>query len=99
MMAQYKLELGLPASAEPIEGSVSQLTEAFQNAPTSIKKKALFELVALACADNEYANTEHGLLTEICSSLHLDNSYLVPFRKYVLKLTELYSEINNLMAE
>lgn len=97
MLAQYKMEMGLPASSELVIQDVQETIPNFSDAPSSIKKKVLFELVALACSDDDYDTSEHSLLKSICTSFDLDNSFLVTSKEYVGKLMSLYAEINELV--
>lgn len=103
MLNQYRQEMGFKGSiatcTAPLTSEHQSSIDSFQAAPVTIRKKVLFELVALACADHEYAASEHSLLEEICASFQLDPIFLDNCKKYVEQLTGLYTEISKLVAE
>ena len=98
MMEQYKQELAAPASLSAPQQSVEQCIEVFKVATPTTKKQTIFELVALAWADNEYADEEHRLLEEIGSAFGLDAAFLGECRAYVRELTALYGRIGELVG-
>lgn len=99
MLEQYKQEMSLSTSTSIPQQEIEQSIEVFKTAFPSIKKQIVFELVALACADNDYADTEHRLLNEIGISLDLDAAFLGECKAYVRELTALYERIGKLVSE
>lgn len=99
MMEQYKLEMALVTNLEEPQGQVEQAVDVFKTASTAVKKKVIFELVALACADNDYADEENRFLKEIVVSLDLEPVFIEESRKYVGELTDLYDRIGKLVSE
>ena len=99
MMEQYKLEMALTAGLEESQGQVEQAIDVFRPAPAAVKKQVVFELVALAFADNDYADEEARLLNEITVSWGLDAAFLDECRAYVKELTGLYQRIGRLVSE
>ncbi len=99
MMEQYRHEMNIPAlEAESSQSSESSI-EAFKTASITVKKEIVFELVALACVDNNYADEERRLLGEIGTAFGLDAAFLGECRAYVRELTALYERIGKLVSE
>lgn len=97
MMEQYRQEMGLPVNVPmPAE---TESVYAFQDAPPSVKKQIVFELVALACADNDYADEERGLLSKLCGAWGLDAAFLDDCGPCVRELTAVYERIAKLVSE
>lgn len=99
MMEQYKLEMALTTDPEESHGQVEQAIDAFEPMSAAVKKEVVFELVALAFADNDYADEENRLLSEITASWGLDAAFLSECRVYVKELTDLYQRIGKLVSE
>ena len=99
MMEQYKQEMAFPASMNVPRQSVEQCTEVFKAGAKVTKKQIIFELVALACADNDYADEEHHFLGAVSTALGLDAAFLGECRAYVRELTALYERIGKLIGE
>jgi len=99
MMEQYRQEMAFPVSAEEQSQSFEVSTEVFKTAPLTVKKQIVFELVALACTDNDYADEERRLLGEIGAALDLDMAFFGECRAYVRELTALYERIGALVSE
>lgn len=99
MVEQYKLEMALTINLEELQGETEQAVCVFKTASMTVKKKVIFELIALAYADNDYAIEENHLLSEIVESFGMDSSFLDECRMYVEKLTDLYKRIGELMSE
>lgn len=99
MLEQYKQEMSLPASSTILQQGIEQSIEVFKSSFPTIKKQIVFELVALACADSDYADAEHRLLSEIEVSLDLDATFLGECKAYVRELTALYERIGKLVRE
>lgn len=99
MMEQYKLEMALTTTSEESQGQVEQAVDVFKPTPAVVKKQVVFELVALAFADNDYADEEDRLLSEITVSWGLDAAFLDECRVYVKELTDLYQRIGRLVSE
>lgn len=99
MMEQYKLEMALSTDFEESQGQVEQAVDVFKTASTAVKKQVVFELVALACADNDYADEEKCILNKIVVSLGLETAFIEECRVYVGELTDLYSRIGKLVSD
>lgn len=99
MMEQYKQEMALPVALDAPQKPVEQSVVVFESASSAVKKQIVFELVALACADNEYADTEHSLLEKIGGVFGLDEAFLGECKVYVRELTALYEKIGKLVGE
>lgn len=99
MMEQYKLEMVLTSGSEELQERAGQAVDAFTTASVTVKKQVVFELVALACADNDYASEEDRLLNEIAISFGLEAAFIDECRVYVGELTDLYSRIGKLVSE
>lgn len=99
MLEQYKQEMSLPASTTIPHQGIDQCMEVFKTASSMVKKQIVFELVALACADNNYAREEHHLLEDVGTALELDAYFLGECRAYVRELTALYERIAKLVSE
>lgn len=99
MLEQYKQEMSLPASTTIPHWGIDQCIEVFKIASPMIKKQIVFELVALACADNNYAREERHFLEDAGTALELDVYFLGECRAYVRELTALYERIGKLVSE
>lgn len=97
MMAQYRQEMGLAAAYELPQKSFDSAVAIFEAADISVKRKVIFELVALAYADHNYANEESQLLNEVCESFKLDSTFLNQSGDCVSRLMQLYDEIGQLV--
>ena len=97
MMAQYRQEMGLAVAYElplkPFDSAVAT----FEAADLSVKRKVIFELVALAYADHNYANEESRLLNEVCEDFGVDGSFLNQCGNCICRLVQLYNEIGQLV--
>ena len=97
MMEQYRQEMGLSADV-PMPAETESIYT-FQAAPPSVKKQIIFELVALACADNDYADEERGLLGKLCGVWGLDTTFLDDCDPCIRELTAVYERIAKLVSE
>lgn len=98
MMEQYRLEMALPPTVGAPTGSVEESVREFQAADASVQKQIIFELVALALADEEYAKDENRFLSELCASFHMDTDFLSTCQTYARDLTDLYAKIWDLVG-
>lgn len=99
MMAQYRQEMELAASYPFTPKAFKSALEVFDTAEESVKRKMLFELVALAYADHNYANEESSLLNEAKDAFGCDEDFIDECGKYVSRLVELYAKIGRLVNE
>lgn len=99
MMEEYKVEMGLDISTEGSQEEIEQSINVFKNTTTAMKKQIAFELMALACADKEFAPVEHDLLEKLGASWELESSFLVACNKCVEELLNLYEKIGVLVGE
>ncbi len=99
MMEQYQQEMLLPVSSDTSCQTEEQAEKVFETAPLTVRKQVMFELVALACADNEYADKERKLLEQIVRAFGLDAAFLSESQTYVRQLTSLYEQIGVFVAE
>lgn len=99
MMAQYRQEMELAASYPFTPKTFKSALEVFDTAEESVKRKVLFELVALAYADHNYANEESSLLNEARDAFGCDENFIDECGKYVSRLVELYAEIRRLVND
>lgn len=99
MMTQYQQEMSLAVTSATEQQTVENSVKAFGSASLSIKKQVMFELVALACADNDFAGQEQKLLRDIGGAWGLDTAFLEKSYEYVQELTSLYSRISRLVSE
>lgn len=99
LMKQYEQEMKLSIESEKLEMKQEQAICVFKVAPVAIRKQVIFELVALACVDNEYAVKEDCLLNEFIVSLDIDATFLDECRTYINKLADIYKQVNMLVSE
>lgn len=99
MMEQYKLEMTLTINPDESLITTEQAIDTFKTAPVTVKKQVTFELVALACADENYADEERHLLNKICTMIGLNTTFLDQCTAYVKELTNLYEKIGKLVSE
>lgn len=99
MMEQYAAEMALNANPTESQMPVEQAVAVFKVATIPIRKQVMFELVALAYADNDYATEEDCLLRETVGSLGLEPSFIDECRTQVEALTKLYAQIEKLVCE
>lgn len=99
MMEEYKVEMGLDISEEGNEEEIEQSINVFKNTEDAIKKQLSFELMALACADKEFAPVEHDLLEKLGASWELEPSFLVACNECIEELLKLYEKIGVLVGE
>ena len=99
MMEQYKLEMALTTTSVESQGQVEQAVGVFKDASVTVKKQVIFELVALAYADNDYADEENRFLGKIVASLGLEAAFIEKCSAYVGELTDLYDRIGKLVSE
>lgn len=99
MMGQYQQEMSIDIQLDQLSADMANASVVFQNAPNTVKKQVLFELTALAYADNEYAEAEHIFLEKLCAVWNLDAFMLDQCKSYVTELMELYGKIGQLIAE
>lgn len=99
MMEQYKQEMNLDVSLDECQEEAKQSMAVFQTASLQLKKKIVFELVGLACADRDYADSEAELVKEIGESFGLDTVFLEACKRHIEKLMGVYQEIGVLIGE
>lgn len=99
MMEQYKREMAMMIPMDGIQGETEQALAVFETAPVTKKKQIVFELVALACADKDYADLENVLIKKISDALGLNPDFIEKCRAYVMELNGLYERIGRLVGE
>lgn len=99
MMEQYQQEMNLNVPLDQIQEDVAQSIDIFKVASLTLKKQIIFELVGLACADQDYAAVEVTLLEKIAASFGLDLLFLESCKRHVYELMEVYQKIGALVEE
>lgn len=93
LMAQYRQEVGFtsdfPVDATRADAAITLFT----SAPTEQKKQILFELVALAFSDREYAVQEQNLITQIAARWGFDAQFLQDCVLLTQELERVYNKI------
>lgn len=97
MMDQYKREMYVPMTEKEANCTAERSIELFAAAPVTVQKQVVFELVALAYADKEYAAEEEQLLRKIIAGFGLDVDFLKDCLTYVEELTAMYRRIEKLV--
>jgi len=97
-MEQYRQEMNPSTDAGEKRYGVEQATAVFKTSSMAIKKQIMFELVALAYADKDFAEAENMLIEKFREELNLDKSFLEDCKKYVGELTDLYERIGRLVS-
>ena len=98
MMEQYRKEMTLPAGeaeAQPVESAVA----AFKGASAGVQKQIVFELLALAFVDKDYAEQEKSLLEKVAGDFNLDREFLDKCKSCVVELVDLYERIEQLVGK
>lgn len=98
MMEQYRKEMALPAGeteAQPVESVMA----AFKGASAGVKKQIVFELLALAYVDNDYAEQEKRMLEKVVREFDLDGKFLDKCKPCVVELVDLYERIEQLVGK
>lgn len=93
MMRQYKQEMNLPFSYDESVGDVEDAIATFMQESSRVKKKIVFELVALAYTDGNYVEQERMLIDKIRTSLGLEDDFSVKCEPYISDLTKIYGKI------
>ena len=98
MMMQYKLEMSLPFSYKESEGEVDNAVELFLQESDSLKKKIIFELVALAYTDGNYVEKERLLIEKLQTNWGIAVDFAKKCEPYILELTKLYEKIGKFVV-
>lgn len=99
MMKQYKMEMNLPITFDETKGEMEHAIMTFKSESDVLKKQIVFELVALANVDREYALSEVTLIENICMELGLDKMFQEKCKPYVSELLLIYEKIGLLLTE
>lgn len=95
---QYKVEMNLCTMEDEAEYGVEQAITLFGTASIAVKKQIVFELVALACVDKDFADAENVLIEKIQAGLDLNDEFLKNCKAYIEELTDLYERIGKLVS-
>ena len=96
MMEQYGAEMNLSSSdikAVDVDSAIQSLASSLPG----LRKRIMFELVGLACADNDFALEEAELVDRIRNAFGLDSGFVEECKKTVNELTRLYCKIGELV--
>lgn len=99
MVEQYKQEMNLHISSNESWEEDEKSIAVFKNSSVKVQKQIIFELVALACADKEYAAAEHTLLKKINNALGLQGGFIQECKILVEEVTGVYDKIGKLVGE
>ncbi len=98
MMAQYKSEMNLSLNYDESEGKVDDAIAVFLPESDSLKKKIVFELVALAYMDGSYVEEERVLIKKIQADFGLDVDFFAQCEPYIVELAKLYEKIGDFVG-
>lgn len=98
MMMQYKLEMGLPLSYNESVGEVEDAVKLFLSESDSLKKKIIFELVALAYTDGTYVEMERALIQKLQINWGMEADFMEKCEPYIVELTKLYEKIGEFVG-
>lgn len=94
MMAQYRQEMALP-DGDPMDPV--QAIKCLAAAANDVRKKVIFELLALACADGRYVPEEQAVLKKLQAAFGLDDAFMRAATEKLKKLLALYEELGQLV--
>lgn len=97
-MEQYRQEMNLHLAAGEEFCGTEQAIAVFNAASLTVKKRIMFELVALSYADQNFAEAENVLIEKIQTDLGLDRDFLETSKTYVTELMDLYGRISRLVG-
>ncbi len=97
MMNQYKMEMNLPLSYDETQGNIEQAISVFASTPRTLKREVIFELVALACAGDDYETEETAMIQKVQTAFEVDEVFLNVCKDYIQQLTALYQKIGELV--
>ena len=97
-LEQYKREMNLVADFAAEEETFEEAISVFQAEARTVKKQIVFELLALACSDREYAKEEGNLLEKIRVSFDLEEKFFIQSKAYIRELISLYDNIGVLIG-